>query len=170
MRFGVDAQRLEGQQRLGVGRYIQYLVKYWSQTLAPGEQMTLYSRDPVNGHEMSLSGSIANKVLRPRLTTITWQNIVLARHAREVDVLFCPSYSMPLRYPGRTVLAIHSVNERLPGAHPWWYHLSYEQIYRASAKKADRIIVPCQATRHDLQEFYGIPDERIDVVAQGADD
>ena len=38
MRFGVSARRLEGQ-RLGIGRYIEYMLKSWEKMLAPTDRM-----------------------------------------------------------------------------------------------------------------------------------
>jgi glycosyltransferase involved in cell wall biosynthesis len=170
MRFGVDAQRLESSQRLGVGRYIQYMVKYWAEILAPDDHLTLYTRHPVNPSELALTDRLTAEEIRPKLTGMTWQNLVLSREAKNMDSLFCPSYSMPLKFRKPCVVAIHSVNERQAGAHPWWYHLTYKQIYRASARRADRVIVPCEATRQDVIEYYGISGDRIDIVAQGTDD
>ena len=40
MHWGVDAHRLAGQ-RLGVGRYIEYLVKYWRSMIRADYQFTL---------------------------------------------------------------------------------------------------------------------------------
>jgi hypothetical protein len=41
MRFGVNALRLSGQ-RLGIGRYIEYLLKDWDSMLEPGDQVVVY--------------------------------------------------------------------------------------------------------------------------------
>jgi glycosyltransferase involved in cell wall biosynthesis len=65
---------------------------------------------------------------------------------------------------------IHSINEVQEGTHPWWYPLTYTNIYRASARKADRVIVPSQSVKDDIQDAYGIDAAKIDIVPQGADD
>jgi glycosyltransferase involved in cell wall biosynthesis len=108
--------------------------------------------------------------LRPRLTGILWESVVLSRAARGLDVLFCPSYSVPLWYRGRSVVATHSVNELRAGAHPWWYHYTYGRVYRRSAFRADRVIAPLESTKRDLCDYYGIPLEKVAVIPQGADD
>jgi glycosyltransferase involved in cell wall biosynthesis len=92
----------------------------------------------------------------------------LPRYASELDVLFGPSYTIPLGFNGRSVVATHSINEVQSGAHPWWYALTYAPIYRWSAKKADRVIVPSSSTKRDLQAHYGIPAEKIVIVPEGA--
>ena len=61
----------------------------------------------------STSGAIRHAPLGPldafevrqlpsRLDGVFWEHFVLARHWRETDVLFCPSYTVPLYYRGRS--------------------------------------------------------------------
>lgn len=168
LRFGIDAQRLSGQ-RLGVGRYIEYLLRQWASQLHSIERMTVYVRESM-GPQPRLPEAMDVRVIAPRLPAALWQHLALPLHARDVDVLFCPSYSMPLHYSGRCVLAIHSVNEVKQGAHPWWYRLRYTELYRRSARRADRVIVPSHSTAGDVHAAYGVPLERVSVVPQGADE
>ncbi len=74
---------------------------------------------------------------------------------------------MPLHYRGRCVVATHSVNEVQPGAHPWWYNLTYSQRNRLSARRADRVIVPSESTRHHVERIYGVAPGKIDLVVEG---
>src|SRR5262249_33100285 len=90
--------------------------------------------------------------------------------ARMVDVVFGPSYSLPLGYRGPMVVTIHSINEVQEGTRPWWYPLTFTRVYRASAQKADRVIVPSESVKDDIQRAYGISAEKIAIVPQGADD
>jgi glycosyltransferase involved in cell wall biosynthesis len=169
MRLGVNARRLAGQ-RLGIGRYIEYMMKYWDTMLTPAERVTLYVQEPLHEQPLDLSGAFNVKALGPRLTGSVWENLVLPSRAGELDVLFGPAYTIPLAYPGRTVVATHSINEVDASAHPWWYRVTYTPWYRLSARKADRVIVPSESTRSDVVEHYGIPAENIDVVPEGVDD
>jgi glycosyltransferase involved in cell wall biosynthesis len=169
MRIGVNARRLEGQ-RLGVGRYLEYVLKHWDQMLEADDQVDLFVRAPFDAGELGLSRRFAVHLLRPRLTGFVWENVHLPARARQTDVLFCPNYSAPLRHDGPMVVAIHSVNEVQAGAHPWWYKQTYTRIYRASARIADRVVVPSESTKTDLARHYGIDPDKIDIVEQGADE
>ena len=169
MQVGFDAQRLAGQ-RLGVGRYIEYLLRHWTSQMQPDENCTIFLRRPLPPSDPIGTGRFPARVLAPSLSGLLWQNVVLPTAARRTDVLFCPSYSMPLAFRGRCVVAIHSVNELHPGTHPWWYRLTYSPIYRRSAHRASHVIVPSQSTKDDLQSHYGVEAARIDVIAQGADE
>ena len=168
MRIGVNARRLEGQP-LGVARYIEYLLGHWAEMFQPGEEATLYVREPLQPGRVP-KGPFSTRVLKPKLRGFMWENVRLAPSIGDVDVFFGPSYSLPLAYRGRSVVTIHSVNEVQEGTHPWWYPYTFTNIYRASARKADRVIVPSQSVKDDIQAAYGVDAAKIDIVPQGADD
>lgn len=169
MRFGVDAIRLSGQ-RFGIGRYIEYLLKHWNTLLEPSERMVVFARDPFDKEALGLSDAFEVRVLPSRMGGVLWEHAVLARHWREVDVLFGPSYTVPLNYRGRSVVATHSVNEVQQSAHTRWYDLTWKQRNRMSARKADAVIVPSESARQHVIDVYAIPPDRIDIVPEGVDD
>ncbi len=169
MRLGVNALRLSGQ-RLGVGRYIEYMLGYWDSMLARGDRVVVYIREPVDTARLGLSSAFEFKVLASSAKGVFWENFVLPRHSRETDVLFCPSYTVPLTYRGRTVVATHSVNEVQSGTHSWWYNFTYSQRYRLSARKANAVVVPSGSTRQHVHDLYGVSEDKIAVVPQGVDD
>ena len=110
MHIGVSAWRLHGQ-RLGIGRYIEYILKHWSTMLASDERVTLFTREPLDLEALGLTRAFTTRILRPPMTNALWENLLLPRAARDADVLFGPSYTLPLLYRGRSVVAIHSVDE-----------------------------------------------------------
>lgn len=169
MKIGFDGGRLSGQ-RLGIGRYIEYLLKHWDGMLQPDEEVVVYVRHPFDKDALGLSDAFRVEVLPFRLGGVMWEHARLASRWRETDVLFGPSYTVPLNYRGRCVVATHSVNEAQPGTHPWWYHLTYRPRNQLCARKADAVIVPSQSTRSDVERVYGVPSERIDIVAEGVDE
>jgi glycosyltransferase involved in cell wall biosynthesis len=167
--IGINARRLEGQP-LGVARYIEYLLGYWADMLHSDDRMTLFVREPLEPGRAPQSPSFETHIVRPKLRGFMWETLRMGPAARGVDVLFGPSYSLPVGYRGKTVVMIHSVNEVQEGTHPWWYPFTYTRIYRSSARAADRVIVPSLSVKHDIQAAYGLAAERIEIVPQGADD
>jgi glycosyltransferase involved in cell wall biosynthesis len=167
MKFGVNALRLSGQ-RLGVGRYIEYLLRYWDHQLTADERVVLYVREPVDLSDLGLSDRFEVRVLPSRLNGVFWETFVLGRHWRETDVLFNPSYTIPVGYRGRSVVATHSVNEAEKGTHPWSYHLTYRQRNKLCARTATAVIVPSETTKGHVQDIYGVRPEKITIVAEGA--
>ena len=169
MTVGVIARRLSGR-RYGVGRYLEYLLRYWDKMALPSDEFHLFAREPFDRAGLGVSERFRVRVPSPRLTGATWENVVLPGAAKDVDVLFGPSYTIPLAYSGRTVVATHSLNEAQPGAHGWTYRVTYTPWYRWSARKANRVVVPSESTRRDVHQHYGVPLERIDIAPEGVDD
>lgn len=172
MRIAFNGHRLVGQ-RLGVGRYIEYLLRHWSSMLRGDERVSLFLRQALVGEALAslrLSPAIRPIVLRPDLPGIPWENLCLRWPAARDDVLFCPAYTAPVYYSNRFVVATHSVNEIQDSAHSWRYRQTYGRLYRHAARHADAVIVPAKTTAEDLIRFYGVAAQRIVVVPQGADD
>ena len=172
MRIAFNGHRFVGQ-RLGVGRYIEYLLRHWSVMLRAEERVSLFLRQPFTGDALAalrLSEAIRPEVLRPDMPGIPWENLCLRWPAMRHDVLFCPAYTAPVFYTGRFVVATHSVNEIQDSAHSWRYRQTYGRLYRHAARHADAVIVPAKTTADDLIRLYGVATERIVVVPQGADD
>ena len=162
MNIGVSAWRLCGQ-RLGIGRYIEHLLKQWNTMLQPEDRVSVFVNKPDHNLAETLSGQFAFETVRPKLTNALWENLLLPRHTNDTDVLFGPSYTLPLRYGGKSVVAIHSVDEAEPGAQPWWYHYTYSQKYRLSAKRASRVVTNAQSTKERICSHYGVADDKVEI-------
>lgn len=168
MKIGVSAWRLFGQ-RLGVGRYIEYLLKYWTPVLQPADRVTVFVHEPFDPTPLSLSEAFSSRIVRPRMTNALWENLLLPRAARDVDVLFGPSYTLPLTFRGRSVVVLHSVDDAQAGVHSLRHRLTYSQKYRLSARRADKVIVNSQSSVERVRDEYGVPSEKIEVIWLGAD-
>ncbi len=173
MRIGINVSRLSGQ-RLGVGRYLEYMLKYWSGMLAPDEEVHGYLREAVSNESLAhlnLSPAIKLEVVGPKLPGTIWENSSMALRARKTDVLFGPSYTLPLltRNPRKRVVATHSLNQVQAGAHDWWYNLTYGKRDQLSAQTADAVIVPCDSTADLVVDLYKVDRKKVVVVPQGAD-
>ena len=168
MHIGVSAWRLHGQ-RLGIGRYIEYLLKHWSGMLDADERVTLFTREPLDVGPLGLTPAFTVRVVGPAMTNALWENLLLPRAARDVDVLFGPSYTVPLIAGPPSVVSIHSVDEA-GGALSLWHRLTYSQKYKLSARRADKVIVNARSTGERVSALYGIPKEKIEVIWLGADE
>lgn len=78
MKIGINVSRLSGQ-RLGVGRYLEYMLKYWGQMLQPGEEVQAYLREAVSPESfahLNLSPTIKMQLVSPKLTGTLWGKIL----------------------------------------------------------------------------------------------
>jgi glycosyltransferase involved in cell wall biosynthesis len=169
MTVGVSAWRWGGQ-RLGIGRYIEYLITHWSMMLGAGDRLIVFTHQPLDRDVLARAPAVVNRVVRPPLTNALWENLLLPRAAGGLDVLFGPSYTIPLMYRGPSVVAIHSVDEAEPGEHSLWHNLTYARKYRLSARRARRVIVNAQSTKERVERVYDIPADKIDVIWLGVDE
>ncbi|CAN5188044.1 glycosyltransferase family 1 protein [soil metagenome] len=169
MRIAFNAQRLAGQ-RFGVGRYLEYMIRHWSNALEANDQLTVFLRKPLIEPLGDLGSQVEFKVLESGLSGLPWENLRLRQAASKYDVLFCPAYSAPLGYAGRVVVATHSVNETEAGAHDWIYKQTYSRLFRHCAQRADAVIVPGARTRQAVVDYYRVSKARVHIVHQGADD
>jgi glycosyltransferase involved in cell wall biosynthesis len=107
---------------------------------------------------------------RHKAMRILWQQACLPRTLAEdeVDVLFAPGYTLPLRWRGPSVLLVHDVialthPELARPANVWHYGLMLPR----SARRAGRIVVPTTQVRDEVVRVCGVPAERITVVPHG---
>jgi glycosyltransferase involved in cell wall biosynthesis len=169
MRVAVNAFRLSGQ-KLGVGRYLEHLLHDWQGMLEPDDAVLVCVRDRHDARTLRLSDAFDVRELPSRVGGALWEHLVLTRHLDDADVLFGPAYTLPLNYRGRSVVAIHSVNEAQPGAHSWSYRFTTRKRYALSARKADAVIVPSQSAKSHLEELYRTSPDNVVVVPQGVDE
>ena len=169
VRIAFNGQRLAGQ-RLGVGRYIEYMLRHWVTMLEPDEEIDLFVRHPLADDLKSLHPRLRTVLLASRMSGIPWENLRLHQAASRDDVLFCPAYTGPVAYRGKMVVATHSVNEAVPELHSWTFRQTYSRLHRYCAREAERVIVPSMAIREAVATHYHVPVDRIVVIPQGADD
>ncbi|MCR8915764.1 glycosyltransferase family 4 protein [Marinobacter panjinensis] len=169
MKLGVSAWRLNAT-RFGVARYTDYLVSAMSRQLTPNDSITLFAPTPILPQIKSQGAPIYERTVGPRLTNALWENLILPFNCRDMDVLFGPSYTLPIFGSGKKVVCIHSVNEAEKGQHSFWYNLTYGLKYRLSAKVADRVIVNSQSNKDRVVNHYGISPDKVDVIWLGVDD
>ena len=150
------------------------MLRYWSDMLDGSDSVVAFLRRPLEPgatEYLQLTDRVTTRVLGPDMSGIPWENLRLGPAVSKMDVLFCPAYTAPLlmgRIP--LVVATHSVNEMQPGTHNWVARNLYSRLYRQNARAAQMVIAPCETTKADISNFYGIPPEKIAVVEQGSDD
>lgn len=165
----VDALRLVGP-RTAMGRYIEQLARLWSRSPGPFDRIELLCPAPARLDGLAGGTPLTVRAVRPGRPLLLWEQLVLAHAARRSALLFCPSYVAPLLHRGPLVVANHGIYETLPGEFSAWQRLRTIPLFRASARKASRVIANSQATRDDLVSHFGVTESKIDVVYPAADE
>jgi len=170
VRLAVDGRVLV-HRPTGVARYLRSLLAESPQVLRSGEAIEVFVDRPPEGE---LPGSPRVTTLRPLLPggDPAWRQVRLAGHlARrgDLDVLFCPFYTIPFAARLPRVVTIHDVSF---AAHPEWFSRRARLAFGLagpSARRAARVITVSQFSAGEIVSRLGAPAGRIEVIPLGVD-
>jgi glycosyltransferase involved in cell wall biosynthesis len=165
MQIGVDASRLAVAARTGTEHYTWELLRALGQLDRRNSYRLYCNRVPP-----TLPPLPSSFVLRPLPFPRAWSHgrLSLEMLLHPPDVLFVPAHALPLVPPRRSVVTIHDLGFlHHPEAHTRIQRLYYRLFTRLSARRATHIIAISEATKRDLQRFYGTPAAKISVIYHG---
>ncbi|HLD17763.1 MAG TPA: glycosyltransferase family 1 protein [Patescibacteria group bacterium] len=186
MRIFIDARHLTRPQQSGVGEYTTRLFSAWlslpcehtfvffSSGRKPAQDI-LSASTPTSESPHFRHLAVPNKLLNASLTTLrrprldAWIEHGLPS-SPDSTVFFFPNLAIASVRPQMPyVLTIHDLSFEL-----FPHHLDLKsRLWHAAvrpktlARGACAILVPSQATAWDVERLYGVPTERIHVIAHG---
>jgi len=167
MILGVNGIRLVGK-RSGVGRCIEALLNCLADMDHPFQEFRVYSPAPI-ADDVVLPSCARNIVLASALPPGLWEQFTLMRAHGNNDLLFCPSYVIPILTRCPTFLIHHGSYEGYPQAFSWWALNKARFAYSLSANRATVVCTVSEHSKREMVRFYGIKPERIHVVPEGVD-
>jgi glycosyltransferase involved in cell wall biosynthesis len=174
MRVGIDLTALLPLET-GVDNYIMRLVG----ALGRIDRETPYTLFVNVEDRRRLDGAlppnftVVPACLRPRAARLAFQQALLPAiaSALRLDVVHSPAFLMPLaRGTPRHVLTVHDMTFfTLPDCHiPLRRSPAFLRGVTASIRRADLVVVPSNAVRHDVLALVaGVPPERVRVIPLG---
>jgi glycosyltransferase involved in cell wall biosynthesis len=161
----VDADVL-GRQRTGDETYVATLLRLLAE-LAPAADVRVaaVTRHPELVPEGIEPLSLTTGVQELRMG---W---ALPRLLRRVGAdLVHTQYAVPLRCPCPAVVTVHDLSfARDPGSMPKKDLRVFRSVVPRAVRQAARVLTVSQRSRHDLEELYGVPAEKIVVTPNGVD-
>jgi glycosyltransferase involved in cell wall biosynthesis len=167
MILGVNGIRLVGA-RSGVARAIEAILRCMAEMDHPFREIRVYSPKPIP-NEVVLPSCATNVVLPTSLPNAVWEQVTLPKAHGDKDLLFCPSYVIPLLARCPTFLIHHGSYEGYPQAFSWWTLNKARLAYSLSARRAHVTCTVSEYSKRDMMHFYRIPPDRIHVVPEGVD-
>lgn len=161
----------------GIGRYTRELVR----ALAGQDVCTSYRLFVAGRRLDALPGTPgvnftwAAARLDPAWFARLWHRLGVPLHIERwtgpVDLLHAPDFTLPPVKPGtRTLLTVHDLSFiRAPDAAPPRLRAYLGRVVPRSVEQADHVLADSEATRQDLIDLYGTPDEKVSVVYSGVD-
>lgn len=172
MTIGIDARSLEENQT-GVGRYLLNLLENWA--CQTRHRIILYFKKEIPKIGILEKPCYVKKLLRPPFninSNVLFQHFLLPKQALEdkTDILFSPSYILPLCYRGKTAVAIHDISfEVFPQNLSLIDRIFLKEAAKISARRASAIITISEFSKKEIIEHYRIPTEKIHPITLSAD-
>ncbi len=154
-------------RRSGIGRVVEQLAYALDRTARVGDELYVLT----NGEPLErLKSAPRRGPLRP---TPLWMQMAVPRVAREerFDLFHFTNSTAPVNFTAPYVTTIHDLSlMRMPEMHPLRRRAYQRTLLKSSAARARLVITISQASAHDLQEYLGVPTEKIVVTHVAADD
>lgn len=155
-------------QNDGMGVYSQYLTRHLLE-LDPHTHYAILLRTP-NRQDLFRAYANAETHVLPARSLLYWDQIVVARAARrlDVDLIFNPKFSVPF-LSGRPSVFVHQgwdwyVN---PRNYEWWDNLYIRLMLPLYDRKATRTLAISQATIEGMRRYAGLKLENCVVSYAG---
>ncbi len=99
-----------------------------------------------------------------------WMLPPLLKHLKP-DLFLSPDGFLSTRTKVKSMAVFHDLNfEHHPEDMPYWYYRYYHHYFPEFAKKAVRLATVSGFSKKDISSHYGIPEGKIDVVYNGANE
>lgn len=170
MILGLNGIRLLGK-RSGVGRAIEAVLTCMGEMEHPFTEIRVYTPAALDS-TVKLPDCARSVVVPSRLPPGLWEQFVLLRAHGAKDVLFCPSYVMPLLARCPTLLAHHGSYEGYRDAaraYSLWSRTKARTMYDLSAHRATMVTTVSEYSKKDMVRYYRLDPKKIHVVPEGVD-
>ncbi len=172
MVIGIDASRANQNQKTGIGWYSYHLIRELKKIpLNQGDKFILYSPNELKDDLARLPENWQSRILNWPLKYL-WTQIRLAWEMliNPPDILFVPAHCLPVICPVKSIMTIHDIGfKHFKKAYSFSQRLYLLFVHWWAVKYADKIIVPTEFTKRELEQNYTIKDNKITVIYEGYD-
>lgn len=176
MKILIDA-RLYGLENAGLGRYVMNLVWELTKIDTKNEYSILLTKKYFD--ELSFPSNWKKILADFKHYSITEQIKLVGIIKKEnPDITHFPHFNVPVTFNGKFIVTIHDLlmhkNVGLAAttlAPPLYLfkRLGYKTVFRKAVRGAERIIVPSTAVKREVEDYYHLTGEKIDVIYEGID-
>lgn len=170
MRVGVDARMLCSS---GIGKVIENIVSRMIADKPEWHFVLLGKMSDFAKFSFTKKENVELISCNAPIYSVREQFEVPWKLPKDLDVLWCPHYNVPVFYHGRMVVTIHDLAHlALPEINKGFLKQSYAKImFRAATKKADQIACVSKFTISELKKYVPSVDaKKIHLVYNGVDE
>ena len=168
-RIGINALYLKPGEVGGTEIYLRGLLAGFAEIDKGGNQYIVFGNAETEAFTAPASNFIWERLpVRSsfRAGRILYEQSVLPWAARHVDVMLNPGFTAPLAGFANVTVFHDLQHVRHPEYFRWFDLPAWRLLLRASAMRSKRLIAVSEATRVDLQKYYGLEST---VVPHGVD-
>lgn len=174
MRIGFDAKRAFFN-RSGLGNYSRDTISILSEYY-PMNEYVLFSPRPEKSIPFYKSGNISiegPKKFWHQKFPAYWRSYKLAEQVASsgIDIYHGLSNELPINIDKIGIPSLVTIHDLIFMRYPEFYssidRKIYERKFRLACEQSTRIIAVSQQTADDVNQFFNIPENKIDVVYQG---
>jgi glycosyltransferase involved in cell wall biosynthesis len=175
LRIGVNALYLSPGKVGGTEIYLRNVLQALAE-LESGHEFFVF-RNADSGADLTPdAGAFHDRPLRVsgqnRAARILYEQLwfPVDLRANEIDVLLNAGFTAPLAWSGPMVTVFHDLQYKRHPEYFRWFDLPFWQtLLPASAYRSRKIVVPSNAVRTDIAEFYGFALSRTEVIPHGVE-
>jgi glycosyltransferase involved in cell wall biosynthesis len=176
MRILIDG-RLYGLENAGLGRYVINLVEYLQKEDRRSEYYILLRGKYFD--DLKLAGNWKKVLADFRHYTVAEQ-LKLPEIISKInpDLTHFLHFNVPVFWKGKFVVTIHDMlmhkyvglsATTLPAPIYWLKRFAYKEIFKYAVLKSSKILVPSEAVKEEVVDYYKIVSEKVAVTYEGVD-
>jgi len=174
LRIGFDARYINDHYH-GIGRYAFRLLESLI-LIAPEFTFIIFrGPDPDTRFDWNSLASWSNVEIQAGPNRLYWPHEQILwpwlMKKNRVDIFHSPYFVAPLFTTQPSIVTVHDlIFDRYPEYMPMsWSRPYYRLLMRLSIRKAQQVISVSAATARDLQSYYPISPEKIQIISEGVD-
>lgn len=176
MKIGIDA-RMYRSGVAGIGRYSQNLIK------------NLLEIDKENQYILFMTSADAEEFKKKKIENRNYQiriadidHFSLGEQIRlpkilkneNLDLMHFLNFNHPVRYRGKFIVTVHDLTlyhyPQTARDTNLWKQIAFKYVMKKACTNAEKIIAVSEHTKKDIIEHFKLPDEKIKVIYEAADD
>lgn len=172
MKIGYDGKRAI-ENTTGLGNYSRLLVEVLAERFPENDYILFAPHLRYNPRMLPLLERENVNLSIPARGGAAWRSYGITGRliADNIKIYHGLSGELPMninQFDGVKMLTMHDlIFRRFPSCYNAIDRIIYDYKFRRSCRAADRIIAISRRTKLDIMEYYGIPEDKIDVVYQG---
>lgn len=174
MRIGIDARLLE-RRMTGIGRNLTTILAKLPEIDKVNEYYLFTYKPLPSVNSFYRNIPTRSSIIPPKLYSPIWNNFILPEYLRreKIEVFFSINNLIPLvKVPGcKYISFLHDMIHKLDADFLPKFYRWYINIYlHFSLKSSDYILTVSDFSRKAIQDFYGLPDNKIRVIHDAVDE